>query len=84
MVNEISNSSNVIRGGFAEIAKRELAKREEQAAQSPQPSKSQKQAKAEENYVPAPESLSTLIRNAIAAFKSGNIFDRGSIVNLVV
>lgn len=80
MVNSISNNPTSIQSGFTEIARRELARR---AAES-QPQKSGKQARAEENYIPAPESLSTLIRNAIAALKQGSVFDRGSIVNLVV
>ncbi len=78
MVNTISNSSTGIRSGFADAAKRELAKREAQAATP------LKQPRAEENYVPAPETLNTLVRNAVSALKSGSVFDRGSIVNLVV
>lgn len=40
--------------------------------------------KAEENYIPAPESLATMIRSAIAALKDGSYWDRGSILNLLV
>lgn len=78
MVNDISNFQTKIRGNAADVARRELAKRE--AA----PAKPRKQPRAEENYIPGPESLSTLIRNALATLKEGLVFDRGSIVNLVV
>ncbi len=40
--------------------------------------------RAAENNIPAPETLSTLIRSAITALRSGTFWDRGTIVNLVV
>lgn len=78
MLNDISTSPSSIRTGITDTARRELLKRE-QLSEKPL-----KQKRAEENYIPAPETLGTLIRNAIAALKAGTIFDRGSIVNLVV
>jgi hypothetical protein len=78
MVNNISNNPASISTGFADVAKRELAKREAQAVVPV------KRLRAEENYVPAPETLSTLVKNAVSALKSGTVFDRGSILNLVI
>ena len=37
-----------------------------------------------ENFIPEPESLATMIRSAIAAFRQGIFWDRGTILNLVV
>ena len=37
---------------------------------------------ADENYLPAPESLNTLIRSAISSLKRGVVWERGSIINL--
>jgi hypothetical protein len=37
-----------------------------------------------ENYVPEPESLATMIRSAVAAFRQGMAWDRGTILNIVV
>jgi len=78
MVNNISNKPASISTSFADLAKRELGKRE---AQSVVPAK---RVRAEENYVPAPETLGTLVKSAVSALKSGTVFDRGSILNLVV
>lgn len=79
MVNQISTSPGNITSGAANAARKELAKREAQAEQ-----KFSKPARQEENYLPANETIATLVRNALAALKQGTIFDRGSIVNLVV
>jgi hypothetical protein len=36
------------------------------------------------NYIPAPESLMTLINSAVAALRQGVFWDRGTILNLLV
>lgn len=36
------------------------------------------------NYIPAPESLRTLIAGAVAALRKGIYWDRGTILNLLV
>ncbi|MGE0753888.1 MAG: hypothetical protein AB7L92_01865 [Alphaproteobacteria bacterium] len=36
------------------------------------------------NYIPAPESLRTVIASALESFRGGVIWDRGSIINLLV
>lgn len=36
------------------------------------------------NYIPAPESLRTVIASALEALRRGLIWDRGSILNLLV
>jgi len=36
------------------------------------------------NYIPAPESLRTLIAGAVAALRHGVFWDRGTILNLLV
>lgn len=38
----------------------------------------------EVNFIPAPESLATLISSAVAALRRGIYWDRGTILNLVV
>ena len=40
--------------------------------------------RVDENFIPEPESLATMIRNAISALKDGAKWDRGTILNLVV
>ena len=40
--------------------------------------------RAHVNIIPAPESLSTLIRSAVAALRQGLRWDRGTILNLLV
>lgn len=40
--------------------------------------------RAHVNYIPAPESLRTLISNALDALKRGVRWDRGTILNLLV
>ncbi len=40
--------------------------------------------RVDENFVPAPESLATLIQSAVAALRRGVYWDRGTIVNLRV
>lgn len=64
------------------VTSRPQEKKRENAAGSAQEFK--KSLRAEENFIPAPESLATMIRNAIAAFRQGAIWDRGAILNLVV
>jgi hypothetical protein len=41
-------------------------------------------ARAHVNIIPEPESLSTLIRSAVAALRKGVYWDRGTILNIVV
>jgi hypothetical protein len=41
-------------------------------------------ARAHVNFIPAPESLSTLIDGAVAALRKGVYWDRGTILNLLV
>ena len=36
------------------------------------------------NFIPAPESLRTLVSNAVAALRKGVYWDRGTIQNLLV
>ncbi len=50
--------------------------REEKARATPK--------KVEENFIPEPESLATMIRSAVAALREGLHWDRGTILNLVV
>jgi hypothetical protein len=40
--------------------------------------------RAVENNIPAPETLNTMIRSAISALRSGALWDRGTILNIVV
>jgi hypothetical protein len=40
--------------------------------------------RADVNIIPEPESLATLIRSAVAAFRKGVLWDRGTMLNLVV
>ncbi len=40
--------------------------------------------RAHVNFIPAPESLATLIESAIAALRKGVYWDRGTILNLLV
>ncbi len=42
------------------------------------------QDKAHLNYIPAPESLRTVIASALDALRRGVTWDRGSILNLLV
>lgn len=41
-------------------------------------------ARAHVNIIPEPESLATLIRSAVASFRKGIFWDRGTILNLLV
>jgi hypothetical protein len=36
------------------------------------------------NFIPAPESLATLINSAVAALRRGVLWDRGTILNILV
>jgi hypothetical protein len=56
--------------------------RRTQAAQ--QESVIPKPQRAHVNIIPEPESLATLIRGAVAALRKGMIWDRGTMVNLLV
>ena len=40
--------------------------------------------RADVNNIPAPESLATLVRSAIASLRKGVHWDRGTIINLLV
>lgn len=40
--------------------------------------------RVEENFIPEPESLATMIRSAVAALREGLHWDRGTILNVVV
>lgn len=40
--------------------------------------------KAAENHIPEPETLATMIRSAVASFRKGVFWDRGTILNVVV
>lgn len=40
--------------------------------------------RVEENFIPEPESLATMIRSAVAALREGLHWDRGTILNLLV
>ena len=39
--------------------------------------------RADVNIIPAPESLMTLIRSAVAALRQGITWDRGTILNIL-
>jgi hypothetical protein len=41
-------------------------------------------SRAELNFIPSAESIATFVQNAIAAFKQGITWDRGTILNLLV
>lgn len=41
-------------------------------------------ARVEENFIPAPDSLATMIKNAVLALRRGVTWDRGTILNLLV
>ncbi len=43
-----------------------------------------KPSRVEENFIPEPESLATIIRSAIASFRQGIVWDRGTILNVIV
>ncbi|MFW0778003.1 MAG: hypothetical protein ACN2B6_09840 [Rickettsiales bacterium] len=40
-------------------------------------------ARAHVNVIPQPESLSTMIRSAVAAMRDGTYWDRGTILNIL-
>jgi hypothetical protein len=40
--------------------------------------------RVDENFIPEPESLASMIRSAIASLRQGVFWDRGTILNLVV
>lgn len=40
--------------------------------------------RSEVNYIPAPETLATLVNSAVAALRRGVFWDRGTIINLLV
>ena len=56
----------------------------ERAAEGKKQSAKQRIVLAEENFIPEPETLSTMIRGALASLREGMRFDRGSILNLLV
>ncbi|MDX2072832.1 MAG: hypothetical protein SFX19_00525 [Alphaproteobacteria bacterium] len=39
--------------------------------------------RVEENFIPEPESLATIIRNAVTALREGFHWDRGTILNIL-
>lgn len=80
MADNINFPQGNIQSSIQQVAKHELAKRQNQQAEP----KFVKPARAEENYVPENETIFTMVRSALAALKQGATFDRGSIVNLVV
>lgn len=41
-------------------------------------------SRADVNYIPSPETLRSLISNAVAALRKGVHWDRGTILNLLV
>jgi len=40
--------------------------------------------RVEENFIPEPESLATMIRGAVSALRKGLHWDRGTILNILV
>jgi hypothetical protein len=68
------NRINTTSGG--KIARRETSQQDADEAVVP--------SRAHVNYIPGPESLSTLIRSALAALRKGVFWERGSILNLLV
>lgn len=84
MVNNIIHNANTnirpaSQPSALDAARAELKRREQQStASEPRP------FKAEENFIPSNDSMATFIRSALAALKQGTVWDRGSILNLLV
>lgn len=78
-ININPNYINVQNQPARNSADRALERRREKAGSAvPKPTR------VEENFIPEPESLATIIRNAIASLRQGIVWDRGTILNLVV
>jgi len=77
MIEINSNRINVASGGAGRLAERR--KQADSGASQPAAPK-----RAHINIIPAPESLATMIRSAVASLRQGMAWDRGTILNLLV
>ena len=80
MADRIQNFTSTINAGVTQGGRRPAG----QAANQRTESVRKKPFKAEENFIPSNDSLSSLIKNALLAMKEGTYWDRGSMLNLVV
>ncbi len=78
VININPNRINATSGADSKVAARKRRQAEAGGASYAPP------RRADVNYVPAPESLRTLVRSAVEALKRGIAWDRGTIVNLLV
>lgn len=74
-ININPNRVNVATGGLGKAPDR---RRDQQRPHAVVPKR------ASQNVIPHPESLSTLIRSAVAAMREGVYWDRGTMLNIVV
>jgi len=77
VININPNRINIPAGGAGRLSERKRQQPDSTASYAP-PSRS------DVNYIPAPESLRTLISGAIEALRRGIYWDRGTILNLLV
>jgi hypothetical protein len=78
VININPNRINVPSGGAGRAADRGRQQPQQQDDLYTTPKRS------DVNYIPAPDSLSTLISSAISALRRGIFWDRGTIINLLV
>lgn len=70
------NRINVSSGNTGKLSERKREQAQQAATSVPR--------RAHVNIIPSNESLATLIRSAVAAFRQGVTWDRGTILNLLV
>lgn len=78
VININPNRINVPSGSTSKAAERRRQQQDDSSAAYTVPKRS------DVNYIPAPESLRTLISSAVAALRRGIYWDRGTILNLLV
>ncbi len=78
VININPNRINTAQGGAGKAGSRRQEQPEQQEKLYTPPNR------ATLNFIPAPESLRTLISSALEAVRRGVYWDRGTIVNLVV
>lgn len=71
-----SSRINVSSGASGKLAERRQQEADERLYVAPK--------RSDVNFIPAPESLRTLIASAVEAVRRGVYWDRGTIVNLIV
>lgn len=79
VININPNRINVSSGGAGKLSERRRQQQEE-----PQSNLYTVPKRSDVNYIPAPESLRTLISSAVASLRQGVFWDRGTILNLLV